>query len=274
MSSDPTREFLVLLGRIETAVRRGCPQEEGNFDCDEDLDVWKAKVRSFEASLRERLAGLGVSESSAERYRSRIEELSPALELAMAEQRQAAATTTEPSGEAANSTTPEPLLKQQQVNYPQVAAATAQVSAAERPVTSIVQSASVAHRPASPSERKDSQQANLPWRRHAEGQRSSTRERPAGGHAASRSNVESEMDDIVMQMKNAANSFNRTIKEDIAHLEDIDKSQTEGLDKVKAQTEKGKKFMRSNQLSFFCTMIMVAVSVIVFFMMIPFIIFT
>lgn len=273
MSSDPTREFLVLLGRIETAVRRGCPQEEGNFDCGEDLEVWRAKVRSFEAALRERLSGLGVSESSAERYRSRIEELTPALEIALAEQRQAAATT-EPEGEAADSTTPEPLLKQQQVNYPQVAVATAQVSAAELPATSTGQVASVAHSLASPSERKDSQQTNLPWRRHAEGQRSSTRERPAGGHAASRGNVESEMDDIVMQMKNAANSFNRTIKEDIAHLDDIDKSQTEGLDKVKGQTEKGKKFMRSNQLSFFCTMIMVAVSVIIVFMMIPFIIFT
>eukprot|EP00930_Biecheleria_cincta_P061904 TRINITY_DN47443_c0_g1_i1.p1 TRINITY_DN47443_c0_g1~~TRINITY_DN47443_c0_g1_i1.p1 ORF type:complete len:276 (-),score=54.74 TRINITY_DN47443_c0_g1_i1:62-889(-) len=275
MSPDPTREFLVLLGRIETAVRRGCPQEEGNFDCAEDIEVWRAKVRSFEATLRGRLAGLDVSESNAERYRSRIEELCPALEIALAEQRQAAATT-EAEGETANAAIPEPLLKQQQeLQHPQVAAAPAEVFAsAERPAIARARLEGSAPIPVSVSGCKGSEQANLPWRKHAEGQRASTRDRSAGGHAASRHSIENEMDDIVMQMKNAANSFNRTLKEDISHLEDIDKSQTKGLDKVKAQTDKGKKFMRSNQLSFFCTMIMVAVSVIIFFMMIPFIIFT
>jgi len=272
MSPDPTREFLVLLGRIETAVRRGCPHEEGNFDCEEDIEVWRAKVRSFEAVLRGRLAGLGVSESNAERYRSRIEELCPALELALSEQRQATATT-ELEVEVVNSPTPEHLLKQQQDQDSQVASAPTEVFArAERPAAPTAQLAGAAHSPA--SGRKDSEQANLPWRKHAESQRASTRNRSAGGHAASRGNLESEMDDIVTQMKNAANSFNRTIKEDISHLEDIDKSQTDGLDKVKAQTDKGKKFMRSNQLSFLCTMVMVVVSVIIFFMMIPFIIFT
>ncbi|CAJ1375151.1 unnamed protein product, partial [Effrenium voratum] len=56
--------------------------------------------------------------------------------------------------------------------------------------------------------------------------------------------------------------------------QDMQSAQDRSLDNVMAHTASGKKLLRSGQMSFFCTMILLAISVVIFCMMIPFIIFT
>mmetsp|Transcript_1677 Transcript_1677/g.2031 ORF Transcript_1677/g.2031 Transcript_1677/m.2031 type:complete len:98 (-) Transcript_1677:31-324(-) len=96
--------------------------------------------------------------------------------------------------------------------------------------------------------------------------------RLANGEA--RSHLESEMVDLAENMKGAAHAFLQTLKKDNDRLEDMQSTQQRSLDNVTAHSESGKKLLRSGQMSFLCTMILLAVSVVVFCMMIPFIIFT
>merc|ERR1712129_74080 len=75
-------------------------------------------------------------------------------------------------------------------------------------------------------------------------------------------------------MKGAANSCLLNLKSDQEKLENIAEKQERSLDDVRAQTEKGKKLLWSSSLGFLCTMVLLLISIVIFFMMIPFIIFT
>merc|ERR1712176_116418 len=100
-------------------------------------------------------------------------------------------------------------------------------------------------------------------------------QRSAGsGMSHAKENIEEEMVDLAAGMKGCANSWLMTLKRDNQVLSEISKTQDKNLDAVNAEVLKGKKMMKSGNLSFFCTIVMLVVSIVVFFMMIPFIIIT
>jgi len=115
--------------------------------------------------------------------------------------------------------------------------------------------------------------AELPWRRSSA--RSAPR-RSSGFAACSalRNELENDMLQDIEGMKGAANSFLLTLRKDNENLKKLQDTQDSSLQKVTQETQKGRKMMKSGQLSFLCTMVMLIVSVVIFFMMIPFIIFT
>eukprot|EP00441_Pelagodinium_beii_P019915 CAMPEP_0197659474 /NCGR_PEP_ID=MMETSP1338-20131121/47827_1 /TAXON_ID=43686 ORGANISM="Pelagodinium beii, Strain RCC1491" /NCGR_SAMPLE_ID=MMETSP1338 /ASSEMBLY_ACC=CAM_ASM_000754 /LENGTH=101 /DNA_ID=CAMNT_0043236413 /DNA_START=22 /DNA_END=323 /DNA_ORIENTATION=+ len=80
------REFFLLLGRAETVVCQNCPEDE------EEIEIFRAKVSAYEAALRTRLRQWDdLPESTAERHRSRIENLGQSLEQILSERRRAPA---------------------------------------------------------------------------------------------------------------------------------------------------------------------------------------
>eukprot|EP00933_Yihiella_yeosuensis_P061791 TRINITY_DN64643_c0_g1_i1.p1 TRINITY_DN64643_c0_g1~~TRINITY_DN64643_c0_g1_i1.p1 ORF type:complete len:275 (+),score=81.40 TRINITY_DN64643_c0_g1_i1:77-901(+) len=262
MPSPAALEFLMLLGRVESAVRQECPEGSGE-ESEEDIKVWKAKVRCYEESLRERLKlWEDLPESTAERLRSRIEDITPALEKALDEKRKALAAPKVEATEAAAATSGAAL------DPGGVSSGLGTASSLEVPQPALIASAAAANVTPPVVEVSD-----LPWRKRG-GAKPQSRKLPSASAAGLRSGIEDEMVDIAEGMKGAANIFLKTLKADNSKLDDMSDSQQKSLDKVTAETEKGKKLLRSSQLGFFCTMIMVAVSVVIFCMMIPFIIFT
>ncbi|CAL1131248.1 unnamed protein product [Cladocopium goreaui] len=230
-------EFLLLLAHVENALKSGRAQE----GC--DWKIRKAKVASYELALRDRLKHWeALPINVAEQYRSRVEQLSCMLK----KETPAAAEL--------------PRLENEQEEC-----------------TSHVQKDP--HRQAALSANVQEQNTpcfprDVPWRRSQGHQGTRLETRPIATNGEARNNLESEMVDLAENMKGAANVFLQTLKKDNERLEDMHSSQQRSLDNVTAHSESGKKLLRSGQMSFFCTMILLAVSVVVFCMMIPFIVFT
>jgi len=229
-------EFLVLLAHIEKTLQSGQSQEDGDFN------IQKAKVASYEFALRERLKHWeSLPINIVEQYRSRVEQLSCILKIGQ-------------------SAAPTELLETDNGHTNDFASEVHKDSKVPSILAAVVE-----------ERRAPVVQRHVPWRRD-EGPRAETRPVAANGEA--RNNLESEMVDLAENMKGAANAFLQTLKKDNERLEDMQSSQQKSLDNVTAHSESGKKLLRSGQMSFLCTMILVAVSVVVFCMMIPFIIFT
>ncbi|CAK9118212.1 unnamed protein product [Durusdinium trenchii] len=206
-------------------------------DC--DPTVRKAKVVSYEAALRSRLERWELlPKPLAEQYSARIERLSNVL------------------------------TARQFPEYPQDNVKTNDFNDGD-----IQQDPEEARaRYASKDRRIAIQPQNVQCLPRTEGTNLKTKPILARGEA--RSNLETEMVDLAENMKGAANAFLQTLKKDNDRLEDMQSAQQRSLDNVSAHTESGKRLLRSGQMSFLCTMILVAISVVLFVMMIPFIIFT
>merc|ERR1711879_726567 len=86
--------------------------------------------------------------------------------------------------------------------------------------------------------------------------------------------IQNEMCDLSEGMKDVSRGFLKSIKSDNSRLEKMAEDQDQNLDKTKQELQKGKDLMKSGQLSFCCTIAMLIVSLIIFFMMLPFILFT
>lgn len=282
-------EFLLLLSRIETLVGTvsgldglGGGVEHGDDDEKEEC-IWRAKVVAYERALNARLAACERSlgrPALIERYRSRIEELGPAFELALERRRAAtvaaAAPPPPPAVEVEDKIGSDgPVLAEDVVpDMPSMAESdkylvrgSATSVAAPTPTESVPR-----ERPAlqEPAWRTGQDVAEIPWRRKA-GASSTQR---ATDTQALKGDLEKEMVDLTDGMKGAANSFLKTLKRDNDRLDDMSAFTEKQLDNVTSQAKKGKKMLWSGQLGFVCVMIMLAVSVVIFFMMIPFIIFT
>lgn len=282
-------EFLLFLSKAEAAARNDASNPF--LDSEEEDEILKAKVRAYIAALSKRLscwAQLGCS--AEEHYRSRIEELMPTLERTL-ERRQNMAQSS-PVTHAAG------VLE----SLPQQRGASADVAGdltlggaacvAQEPVEA------PAHMPdgsgdvsplavetsdtrspqntASEHGRTPVNAAELPWRRSSARSAAAFPRRSSGfaNGSAMRNELEKDMLQDIEGMKGAANSFLVTLRKDNQNLKKIQDTQDSSLQKVNQETQKGKKMMRSGQIGFLCTMVMLIVSVIIFFMMIPFIIFT
>lgn len=228
-------EFLLLLAHVENALKSGHAQEG-------DWKIRKAKVASYELALRDRLKHWeALPINVAEQYRSRVEQLSCMLKK-----------------ETPAAAELPPLENEHEERSSHVH---------KDPHRQPVLSANV-------QEQNTSFSRNVPWRRFQGHQGTRLETRPLATNGEARNNLESEMVDLAENMKGAANVFLQTLKKDNERLEDMQSSQQRSLDNVTAHSESGKKLLRSGQMSFFCTMILLAVSVVVFCMMIPFIVFT
>jgi len=282
-------EFLLLLSRVETLVGTvtgldslGGGVEHGDDDEKEEC-IWRAKVVAYERTLNARLAAcernLGRP-ALIERYRSRIEELGPALELALERRRAAtvaaAAPPPPPAVEVEDKIGSDgPILAEDVVHdLPSMAESdkslvrvSATSVAAPAPTVSVPR-----ERPAlqEPAWRTGQDVTEIPWRRKAG---ASSTQRVTDTQAL-KGDLEKEMVDLTDGMKGAANSFLKTLKRDNDRLDDMSAFTEKQLDNVTSQAKKGKQMLWSGQLGFVCVMIMLAVSVVIFFMMIPFIIFT
>mmetsp|Transcript_58512 Transcript_58512/g.106971 ORF Transcript_58512/g.106971 Transcript_58512/m.106971 type:complete len:83 (+) Transcript_58512:2-250(+) len=82
------------------------------------------------------------------------------------------------------------------------------------------------------------------------------------------------MEGITQGMISMARGLNKTLTNDNLILDEVNDTADKNVATVKAQTKKGRDLLWSGQLSWITTMIMLAVSVVIFFSMIPFIIFT
>ncbi|CAJ1375152.1 unnamed protein product, partial [Effrenium voratum] len=228
-------EFLVLLAHVEKTLKSGQLQDDG------DLDIQKAKVASYEAALTSRLeCWQNLSEHQMEQYRAKIEQLGSAIVVAAVQPK-----TMLPPPEKPDDTITE---------------------------TVTVKDASSAQLPKIQELLVEKKTPQMPWRRTS-GPYVKPRSSAAVSNEA-RGSLESEMVDLAENMKGAANAFLQTLKKDNERLEDMQSAQDRSLDNVMAHTASGKKLLRSGQMSFFCTMILLAISVVIFCMMIPFIIFT
>mmetsp|Transcript_29806 Transcript_29806/g.54295 ORF Transcript_29806/g.54295 Transcript_29806/m.54295 type:complete len:304 (-) Transcript_29806:52-963(-) len=250
---------------------------------DVDEELWRAKVSSYVVWLQKQLQNcdeLGEDETAS--WSSRVEALSPALERAFERRRVAL----EPPVEvpmrvdAAGDEAREAAI--------QTVIAAIDADAEPPPVVSLLpaDASSVREEPVAQVDATDS--------RTGDGGSAPVTGRPAAERAAhpfrrplsrkprddgidyrdTRAQIENEMVELVQGMKGHASNMLVNLKKDNKDLSEMEDLQQRGLDKVTAQTAKGKKMMRSGQLGFLCTMIMVIISIVVFFMMIPFIIFT
>eukprot|EP00929_Paragymnodinium_shiwhaense_P096233 TRINITY_DN57780_c0_g1_i1.p1 TRINITY_DN57780_c0_g1~~TRINITY_DN57780_c0_g1_i1.p1 ORF type:complete len:325 (-),score=89.30 TRINITY_DN57780_c0_g1_i1:122-1096(-) len=257
-------------------------------------ELWRAKLTAYEATLRDRLClWENLGEASTECFRSRIEDLRPALERSLEARRGQLAPATGAAGGgvapgfgATRSTagitkTPSSIAAMKSRVEPSAAALKVWAAArahALAPAKSEGLAPESADSLADPARSTVTVSPEVATSRQAASSAllagGSSRKRRGEMSATARAGLESEMVDLAEGMKGAASSFLTTLKDDNRRLQDIATDQQESLDKVTAENEKTKQLMRSNSLSFVCTMIMVAVSAVIFFMMIPFIIFT
>ncbi|CAE7946675.1 unnamed protein product [Symbiodinium sp. KB8] len=245
----PSTEFLFLLAHVEAALGTGCLEEDG------DAEMQMAKASSYARALTARLQLWdGLSANLLEQYHTRIELLSHAVDLA---KKSKLAECPEAELEAISMQGQSGSVHNEDDNSPLPDHATA-----FPPSISKADGSSRSNAPQSVQK--------LPWR--AAGRSSVSRFSSTGN--AARSNLESEMSDLAEGMKGAANTFLKTLQKDNKRLEDMKSAQQRSLDSVSSHAEKGKKMLRSGQLSFLCTMLLVGISVAIFCAMIPFIIFT
>lgn len=277
-------EFLLFLARAEETVRSvslACGEDIGVEEKAEE-EIWRGKIQAYELELSRHLERWdGLSTQTMERYRSRIEELRPALDLAFEERRRAIMASAK-----ASATQALPDASSSPANVPTVEGAAAIADPGDRELFAgdaasssnvYEEASSVTAHTSNTNDVQDQPQAEpaktepvaaLPWRK-------STAKRSVDlGAGALKSQIEDEMVDLAEGMKGAANSFLQTLQKDNSRLEEISSAQQTNLDNVTAQTQKGKDMMKADQLGFFCTMIMVMISVMIFFLMIPFIIIT
>mmetsp|Transcript_27470 Transcript_27470/g.51474 ORF Transcript_27470/g.51474 Transcript_27470/m.51474 type:complete len:257 (-) Transcript_27470:47-817(-) len=241
-------EFLLLLAHLETALKAG------SLD-DDDWQLQTAKISSYSTALLSRLRQWDhLPAHVSEQYRLRIENLRTTLAASSNKPRMPEMVSVGMDAVHENVLDPECTAKDGDASVPSTEDATTASTQAQ-----------AANNIGLPPAR------SAPWRA-AEGRRSLSRF-SAEGHGA-RSNLESEMVDLAEGMKGAANTFLKTLQKDNKRLEDMQTSQQRSLDAVTAHSDSGKKLLRSGQMSFLCTMILVAISVIIFCMMVPFIIFT
>lgn len=276
-------EVIFFLERAEAAVlaaaKSGSLHGAGCGSDDEsqlEEEVWQAKIRAYERTLRERLERWDtLGEGAAERLRSRIEDLGPSLAAAFARRRVALAPTQAPQPAASPpSSATAPLAR---IIAPSARAVTGDAGALAAAVEEKEEDAGMRRRGGAVAEASEgrgpsSQRAELMAGRKpgvGAGRGGST-----AGMNGARGQLEDEMADLSEGMKGVANSFLKTLQKDNKRLEQVSEEQQRNLDRVKAENEKGRQLMRRGQLGFLCTMIMVATTVVIFFMMIPFIVVT
>jgi len=273
-------DFLQFLAKAE-----GVAKGKGSFwDVEDeeggelDEDIFRAKVHAYDAALRSQLScWKDLPEAASERYRSRIEDLTPALEQTLERRRQAAAAPArteaaaqEVSAEDAAQVTAVAAVVAASVEdvAPLAGGGASGLAQLEALSTEVEAQASADHRRQDPRGSSGSKPGESPWQRR----------RPKAGPDAAISGqlgkLEEEMANMSEDMKGAVQGYLVNLKKDGERLTAISDSQDKSIDAVRAQTEIGKKLLWSSQLSFFCTMIMVIISIAVFCMMIPFIIFT
>eukprot|EP00401_Gymnodinium_catenatum_P017310 CAMPEP_0117559068 /NCGR_PEP_ID=MMETSP0784-20121206/53168_1 /TAXON_ID=39447 /ORGANISM="" /LENGTH=281 /DNA_ID=CAMNT_0005356431 /DNA_START=47 /DNA_END=889 /DNA_ORIENTATION=- len=262
-------EFVLFLERVEATViaastsgRLGIAVSESG---DLDEDIWRAKVAAYEQALRTRLGSwAGLGEASAERFRSRIENLSPTLERSLAARRVPC-----PKPDAAGAAEP--------CKVPSPAAALESGGAVpSRSSSTGVAAPLVRAKPDAGSVdtgafgRASAVGGGPPCSREQllGGVRRGTSRNAGAGNI--RGQVEKELLGYTDGMKEVANTMLSTLKHDNKCLDQLSADMGDSVDKVSQETTKAKKMLRSGQLSFFCTMIMVVVTVFIFFMMIPF----
>jgi len=287
-------EFLLFLNRAEAAARNDTSNPF--LDSEDDDEILRAKVRAYVAALSKKLSCWAEHGCSAEEhYRSRIEELLPTLECSL-ERRQSVPQTSLPATPVVAS--PESVL-QQQGGSAELARDSTQGSsicaamesletssailggggdapplATESTAVDVASSQNTAS--AHAGSHSPVNAAELPWRRSSARAAGAFPRRSSGLAVGSalRNELESDMLQDIEGMKGAANSFLMTLRKDNENLKKLQDTQDSSLQKVTQETQKGRKMMKSGQLSFLCTMVMLIVSVVIFFMMIPFIIFT
>lgn len=294
--SRPPLEFLMSLSRIEETIQnisdpastKGLPSLLlKKVSAENPEDSWRENLKMYEQLLEKKLAAwTTLAPGATEFYRSRIEGLMPMLERAIDERMRAkavaeagaAAATAAAAGAAATSNAEgAPISGTDVQEQPDQAAAMVPAMGSPPVVGGLeplgeprgVDSSSLPARgQATGSGAPDSQPA-VPWRRRGAANPSNT-----AATAASRQAIEADLLNIGTGMLGTVTSISKTVKRDNDVLGKISDDMHGRLDKVTAQTATGKQMMRSGQLGFMCTMVMLVTSVIIFFMMIPFIIFT
>jgi len=263
---------------------------------DVDEDLWRAKVSAYVAWLQKQLDSCDeLGPEAASSWRSRVEALSPALEHAFERRRVALeppvevpVDLNEAHGTGTSLADPEEMstvegrIGQHDAagGYEARDAALQNVIAAidagvEPPVV-------VSPLPADAAIHREEPTVTAAVRVNTPAVPANPFSRPAGrkprdegiDYQDARAQMEEEMVELVQTMKIHSTNMLGILKKDNKELSEMEDLQQRGLDKVQTQNAKGKKMMRSGQLGFLCTMIMVVISVVIFFMMIPFIIFT
>jgi len=272
-------DLFLFLERAEAAVRAaseasglhkgGSTSSSAKIEetLDEQEALWRAKVCAYERTLRVRLDQWpGLGEVAAERLRSRIEDLTPALDKALSQRRVVLAPAPPPPPPQRRLLS---LPKPEGASLSEGTGAVPAVSSTSRAVPTVVGG----DRPALRSNSVAPSDAAMQREQLMGGAK---QRKPASAAVAkdARQHLEAEMMDLSDGMKGAASSFLATLKKDNSRLDDMSDSMQKNIDNVTAANAKGKKLMWSSSLSFFCTMIMLIISVVIFFMMIPFIIMT
>mmetsp|Transcript_50186 Transcript_50186/g.99170 ORF Transcript_50186/g.99170 Transcript_50186/m.99170 type:complete len:284 (+) Transcript_50186:88-939(+) len=269
-------DFLLFLARVEKVV--SAFDAEGLAESHDDAEIWRAKVKAYEAALRNQLdRWQDLTDAVAERYRSRIEEIAPSLERKLSDRRRqqevAAAPAHQPAVQGIGAFD-DPLDGSGAADLPDgglqapvsVGGDLISGSGSARDETDAISDSGPGRLGSFGAE------ATL-WRRRGVGP-AALRRQAGVADRAMLVQLEEEMASMSENMKGAASAFLVNLKRDDERLKSISSMQDKHLDDVKSETAKGKKLLWSSQLGFFCTMIMLATSVVMFCMMIPFIIFT
>lgn len=278
----PGLQFLLALERIENTVRKvadptsstGLPAFLGTVRAAKENpeDSWRKNLSTYEELLEKRLARWETLEPGAvEFYRTKIENLRPMLESAIEDRMMAIAAARGVPPPTANL---DPALASERPGPSGAPASSMPASGAAaarglraldpEPLGAGPSGVGSKNEPsqATRSAASDSKSGN-PWRRTG-----------SSVSTASRQALESEMLGIGQGMLGTVTTIRSTVRKDNEVLGKMSDDMLGRLDKVTATTATGKNMMRSGQLGFMCTMAMLITSVIIFFMMIPFIIFT
>lgn len=279
-------QFLLFLGRAEAAAGgRGSFWEvdDGEDATADDTEIWRAKLHSYEATLRSQLTHWkGLPDVAKERYRSRIEDILPALERTLEQRRKAAEVDLSPPEELESPSEAAGNADQAVVAAAAAAAGAAvaaAAAAAEAPplaggLTVLEADSAMIGAPGLRGRGAAAGQTEPPWRRKRGPGGAASRGGDGADVTKELGRLEDEMVDMSHGMKEASNSILHNLKQDHAVLESIADKQDKGITDVQKQTEKGKKLLWSSSLGFICTMVMLIISIVIFFMMIPFIFFT
>lgn len=261
--------FLVLLERAEQTVQSFGVGHSGDADPDMDqefqAELWRAKIVGYQITLRELLVNWRtLAEPASERYERRIQDLPLLLEAAVARRRteakERAAADAGPDSSKAPLATPETQAPEPEALPTKVQATVSAPADSQATVSAPADAQATAADP------------SLAWRSRRPTRR--TQSEQAEAAKKMKGQMEDEMINLAESMKQHAQSFKSTLSKDNAMLEGIHDKQNKALDQVTAETKKGKDLLWSSQLSFFKTMIMLAVNLVIFFMMLPFIFWT
>lgn len=278
-------DFLLLLSRIEAWVLKAAAERpaESTSDLEEAdyVDISRAKVVAYEQSLLERLAQwTELDKVAAERYRIRIEELGPTLQSTFDASAAAARKAALPEPIEAAMPTTAGIVDAPAAPDTEAARRQEAGTAAARPQEGTGGLESLSDRRAS-DELSPSGLPDVPTSAQQNAERRAVADPPwreKGRQTAPTSNMraayETEMLDITDNMKGLAQSWTHSLQKDQKALEEIAKSQDRSQDRTADANKTGKAMIWTGQLSFIKTMIMLATSVVIFFMLIPFIIIT